>query len=394
MRAAQQDRRRDELASTENDYKKLMMEQQRAQMAEQQRVQQGMQSAFQAAQVPVQAPVPMGPPDARGNTGQFDTGERTTDPKKLMQGYMQFLSPKDQLAALTPKEKTLKEVRNHTVNGKRVSVAYYTDGSREQVEFDPDLEKAHFGSNGARTQIPMDPFSGVPRGEGLQATMSPEQADASKRGWANYGLAKNADARAAEAAKQGPAGNLVQDAEGNYVRVVGNEATPVVRNGSPLRGEVKADKPPTEFQSKAQLFGSQMAAASKVINELEGKGVGTGIFSQYGLRNAAAEPTKLFNKEIPGSEIIPRLMTTTGQQQYNQAQRQWAESYLRIKTGAAATAQEVINNIKTFFPQPGDDAATVEQKRQMRQQAEADVSFAASGKRGHSSGWGIQEVKE
>jgi hypothetical protein len=87
-------------------------------------------------------------------------------------------------------------------------------------------------------------------------------------------------------------------------------------------------------------------------------------------------------------------MTTTGQQQYNQAQRQWAESYLRIKTGAAATAQEVINNIKTFFPQPGDDAATVEQKRQMRQQAEADVSFAASGKRGHSSGWGIQEVKE
>jgi len=57
-----------------------------------------------------------------------------------------------------------------------------------------------------------------------------------------------------------------------------------------------------------------------------------------------------------------------------QAQQQWAESYLRIKTGAAATEQEVKRNIETFFPKFGEtDPSVIQQKERARAKAEQDV---------------------
>jgi hypothetical protein len=108
MRAAQQDRRRDELASTENDYKKLMMEQQRAQMARDQQTQAGFDAARNAATVP-----PMGPPTA---DGQMQPGG--FDPQKYLNAAMPFLPPQ-MLLGMAPKPQGPEEfgTKLETVNG-------------------------------------------------------------------------------------------------------------------------------------------------------------------------------------------------------------------------------------------------------------------------------------
>lgn len=118
---------------------------------------------------------------------------------------------------------------------------------------------------------------------------------------------------------------------------------------------------PSEGERKAGLFQEQMKAASNTIaslgpvdmanktNQLAFKGAG-------GMGNIAVDP-KI--------------------QQYKQAADQWSESYLRVKTGAAATAPEVELNNKTFFPVFGDTAETVRLKERMRKKAEQDLGIMA-----------------
>jgi hypothetical protein len=323
----------------------------------------------------------MGPPTPQGEMqpGGFDFAKYHTmmAPHAPQQSYAA-------LAGMQPKdEEWSTEPRPMMLGGKPTLVLVSKSGKIKPVDGSP-MPKITQVNRGGKIDL-VDENSVAP-GTSLDVTNTPYQDESLGISRGNLGvsraqleLAKQREKREADAAARGPAGTY--DAErGVIVDPRAGTAQPVTVNGQPL-GPKPNDKPPTEFQGKAQLFGSQMAAASKVIDTLEAKGVGTGMMSQYGLRNAGAEPSTLFGMTVPGSEIAPRLLTTTAQQQYNQAQRQWAESFLRIKTGAASTAQEVANNIKTFFPQPGDDAATVEQKRVMRKQAEADVMFASSGKR-------------
>ena len=63
-------------------------------------------------------------------------------------------------------------------------------------------------------------------------------------------------------------------------------------------------------------------------------------------------------------------LASSEQQKVAQTQRQWAEAYLRAKTGAAATTDEINNNIRTFFPVVGDSAEVIKQKATARKQAE------------------------
>jgi len=114
--------------------------------------------------------------------------------------FAQMIGPSDPgmamqaLEKLKPKEKTLKDTKTLMRNGQRVTVNFYTDGSHEVVPFDPDLEKAHFASTGQRVGVPLDPFTGAVRGQGLQATLAP--GDAARAGAENA----KAQAMAAQAA--------------------------------------------------------------------------------------------------------------------------------------------------------------------------------------------------
>ena len=119
-------------------------------------------------------------------------------------------------------------------------------------------------------------------------------------------------------------------------------------------------KAPTESQAKAATFYSQMTSASKELEDLQKEGFKTNNpYAQFGV-NVAGTPLRAF--------------TSPQAQRARQIQEQWTESFLRIKTGAAATRDEIKSNTATFFPQIGEtDPSIIEQKARARQQAEQDV---------------------
>lgn len=198
----------------------------------------------------------------------------------------------------------------------------------------------------------LDPFTQRPISS-LPKSMSPEGADASKRGWATVG--QGAARLALD--RQNAAGNgytFNADLGGYVPKAPGGQFVPL--QGGPAAGTAKL----TESEGKNTLYLSQMRDASNTLDALE-KG---------------------------GKAISPALVAATGSpytnfmagktaQQAGQTQRQWAEAYLRAKTGAAATSGEVDNNIRTFFPVVGDDEATIAQKRAARNQAEQDMTIPA-----------------
>lgn len=139
--------------------------------------------------------------------------------------------------------------------------------------------------------------------------------------------------------------------------------------------ELMYGKPLTESQAKATAFQSQMIGAENNIKQLESKG-----FNPASLQSQAA-------LKVAGSPL--NIAASPETQQYKQAQEQWAEAYLRFKTGAAATESEVQRNIKTFFPQFGDKPEQIRQKAESRAQAEKDIGFAA----GMGAGRGAQPMQ-
>jgi hypothetical protein len=117
----------------------------------------------------------------------------------------------------------------------------------------------------------------------------------------------------------------------------------------------------TEGERKASLFQEQMKAASGTIASL-------GPVDMSNLTNQAA---------FKGAGGLGNIVVDPKIQQYKQAADQWSESYLRVKTGAAATPAEVELNNRTFFPAIGDNADTVKLKERMRKKAEQDLGIMA-----------------
>lgn len=153
------------------------------------------------------------------------------------------------------------------------------------------------------------------------------------------------------------------DAQGNPVFI-----QPSKTGGMPavVPGFAPEGKAPTEAQAKAGAFGSQMQTASSEFERLQKEGFNpTSVGSQVATALAGTPFTALADPKA---------------QQANQAQQQWAEAYLRFKTGAAATEAEVKRNQRTFFPQIGDSPEVIAQKARMRKQAEQDVLSTAKQK--------------
>ena len=153
------------------------------------------------------------------------------------------------------------------------------------------------------------------------------------------------------------------DAQGNPVFI-----QPSKTGGAPavIPGFTPEGKAPTEAQAKSGAFGSQMQTASSEFERLQKEGFDpTSVSAQISTSLAGTPLTALADPKA---------------QQANQAQQQWAEAYLRFKTGAAATEGEVIRNMRTFFPQIGDKPEVIAQKARMRKQAEQDVLSTAKQK--------------
>jgi hypothetical protein len=121
------------------------------------------------------------------------------------------------------------------------------------------------------------------------------------------------------------------------------------------------EKPLTEAQAKAATFQSQMISAEKE------------------LQTVPIDQTKLWSQIDTSMATGPlNIAASPAAQRARQAQEQWSESFLRFKTGAAATEDEVKRNVRTYFPQPGDSRDVLLQKARMREQAVADLGKAAA----------------
>ena len=84
------------------------------------------------------------------------------------------------------------------------------------------------------------------------------------------------------------------------------------------------------------------------------------------LEGLEAEIQKMGLGEQAYMAAAPNFMQTETGQQYTQAQRAFTEARLRKDSGAAIPKEEFANDRVTYFAQPGDTKATLEQKRRAR----------------------------
>jgi len=155
-----------------------------------------------------------------------------------------------------------------------------------------------------------------------------------------------------------------QDVNGNWIFVPKVPGLPI----KDITGNIvtnpqikpKQEKAATESQAKAATFYSQMTSASDELKKLQQEGFDPSSSVSQAAVNLAGTPL--------------RVLAGPQAQRARQIQEQWSESFLRIKTGAAATKDEIRKNQETFFPRIGEtDPTIIAQKERARAQAEQDV---------------------
>lgn len=113
-------------------------------------------------------------------------------------------------------------------------------------------------------------------------------------------------------------------------------------------------KPLTEAQSKDLTYASRAQPANDIIGQLESQVAGYN--SVKWLAETKAENTTLGNSFV--QDWIKQI---------RQAERNFGTAILRRESGAAISASEFDTMEKQYFPRPGDDAGTLQQKAQNRQ---------------------------
>jgi hypothetical protein len=168
---------------------------------------------------------------------------------------------------------------------------------------------------------------------------------------------------------QGNAGNTYDPERGVVVNTRTQTATPVTQGGKPLGPK---DKPMTEGQAKANLFGSRAKEADVVLGKLASQGV-----EQPGLIKRAAGSVPLVGG---GLATMANVTQSDKQQQVEQAQRDFLNAVLRRESGAVIGAEEFANGAQQYFPQPGDKPEVIKQKARNRQLAIEGILAEVPGK--------------
>ena len=110
-------------------------------------------------------------------------------------------------------------------------------------------------------------------------------------------------------------------------------------------------------------FGSRMLESGKVISGLESGIAGKGIADSLG---------QYIDEKQVGGTLTNRFVSPEFQS-FDQAKRDFINAKLRKESGAVISQEEFDNAAKQYFPVPGDDVATVEQKRKNREQVTKDL---------------------
>lgn len=113
---------------------------------------------------------------------------------------------------------------------------------------------------------------------------------------------------------------------------------------------------PTEAQNKDSFNANRMSDAGQIVSSLERNNF------DFGRAQAGGQFTEDYRR-------------------YNAAALEWADSLLRLTTGAAATRDEVESARRSYFPVFGDSPAVRQQKAQRRAQVERDALARGEGGR-------------
>ena len=122
-------------------------------------------------------------------------------------------------------------------------------------------------------------------------------------------------------------------------------------------------KKPTESEQKAYGFSQRMEFSDQVSTVLENQAI------KEGKDVTALYPTA-FSQLAGGVPLVGDYLrtqvTTPLQQQYRQASENWVRANLRKESGAVIGADEMADEIRTYFPQPGDSLEVIQQKQLAR----------------------------
>lgn len=122
-------------------------------------------------------------------------------------------------------------------------------------------------------------------------------------------------------------------------------------------------KKPTESEQKAYGFSQRMEFSDQVSTVLENQAI------KEGKDVTALYPTA-FSQAAGGVPLIGDYLrtriTTPLQQQYRQASENWVRANLRKESGAVIGSDEMADEIRTYFPQPGDSLEVIQQKQLAR----------------------------
>ncbi len=123
-------------------------------------------------------------------------------------------------------------------------------------------------------------------------------------------------------------------------------------------------KPLTEAQGKDLTYANRADQANQVLNSMQATIAKYNPATWLGYK--AAENTTIGNAFVP-SEV----------QQIRQAERDFVTAILRRESGATINPSEFDTAEKQYFPQPGDSAATLAQKSQLRDTAITSFKISA-----------------
>lgn len=144
----------------------------------------------------------------------------------------------------------------------------------------------------------------------------------------------------------------VNPATGERLALINGQWTPAT-NAS--KGQVGGAPKLTEGQAKDGFNAKRMIGAGRIVGPMEAENYDAGL-------------AKITPGFLPGNDKKRR---------YEAASNEWADSMLRLTTGAAATKDEIENTVKTYFPAFGDSEAVRKQKAEMRQRVERDAMTRA-----------------
>lgn len=232
-----------------------------------------------------------------------------------------------------------------------------TGPSGQQIRVDPSLPKE------VQDAILSDPnsWSAAPDGANAQIGAgagygyTPPKPDVTPYQQALLGLAERtanrADAAAARTERGTPPAGYRWNADGTGVEPI---------PGSPLPD---AASKANEGEKNAAGFYERMRSASAELSKIEQSGY---------------DPTNLRDYATAGTTLGNYATSDLGQRYY-QAKMNWVRANLRKESGAAIGADEAKQEIKNYFPVPGDTPETIKQKARNRAVTE-DAMLKAAGR--------------